>query len=152
MSWSQGEVHLVAIPSEHLQISYTLQFPHSEILHAQYYSSPVDPDHFAREIAQCRTFCVYEEIAPFIENGLIKGGGLDNAIIIKNDVVVNPDGIRTSDEMVKHKILDVIGDISLIPIPFNAHIIAIRSGHASNIAFAQELLNQIKKEKAEDGA
>ncbi len=146
--WSRGEVHLVAIPSESLRISYTLQFPHSEILHAQYYSTPVTPEHFAKEIAPCRTFCVYEEIAPLVEKGIIKGGGLDNAIIIKNDVVVNPDGVRFSDEMVRHKILDLIGDISLIPIPFVAHVIAIRSGHASNIAFGSELYEQILKEKA----
>lgn len=148
VSWSQGEVHLVAIPSETLRISYTLQFPHSEILHAQYYSAPVIPEHFSKEIAPCRTFCIYEEIAPLIENGMIKGGGLDNAIIIKDDVVVNPNGVRFSDEMVRHKILDLIGDISLMPVSFNAHIIAIRSGHASNIAFARELLKQLHKENS----
>lgn len=146
VSWSQGDVHLVAIPAEALSISYTLQFPHSEILHAQYYSAPVTPDFYAKEIASCRTFCIYEEIAPLIESGMIKGGGLDNAIIIKDDVVVNPDGVRFADEMVRHKILDVIGDLSLIPRAFNAHVIAIRSGHASNIAFARELFKQIKKE------
>ncbi len=146
VSWSQGEVHLVAIPSTEFRISYTLHFPESTILHSQYLSVEVTPENFVENIAAGRTFCFYEEIAPFIENGLIKGGGLDNAVIIKNDVVINPDGIRfkDKDEMVRHKILDLIGDLSLIPESFNAHIIAIRSGHASNIAFARELLNHLK--------
>ncbi|NGX37936.1 MAG: UDP-3-O-acyl-N-acetylglucosamine deacetylase [Chlamydiae bacterium] len=151
VSWSQGEVHIVAIPSEELKISYTLQFPESEILHSQYLCAPITPEYFCKEIAPCRTFCLYEDIAPFIENGLIKGGGLDNAVIIKNDVVINPDGVRFSDEMVRHKILDLIGDLSLLAVSFCAHIIAIRSGHASNVAFAHGLLNQIKMEKANNG-
>lgn len=148
VSWSKGDVHLVALPAKEFRISYTLHFPESAILSSQYFSSAINPQSFAEEIATCRTFCLYEEIAPFIESGLIKGGGLDNAVIIKNDVVINPDGIRFPDEMVRHKVLDLIGDLSLIAEPFNAHIIAIRSGHASNVAFAHELLKHLKPEKA----
>ena len=152
MSWSKGDVHLVAVPSKEFRVSYTLHFPKSAILHSQFFSAPVNPEYFTEEIAPSRTFCIYEEIIPFIESDLIKGGGLDNAIIIKNDVVINPDGIRFSDEMVRHKILDVIGDLSLIPKTLQAHIIAIRSGHASNIAFAHELTKHIKMENAYNGA
>lgn len=145
--WSNGDVHLVAIPSEEFSISYTLHYPQSKILASQYFQVAIDPESFSREIASCRTFCLYEEILPFIENGLIKGGGLDNAVIIKDDVVINPGGVRFPNEMVRHKILDLIGDLSLIPETFVAHILAICSGHASNIAFARELQNQIKMEK-----
>lgn len=148
ISWSQGDVHLVALPSSEMRISYTLHFPESKILRSQYLSAVVDSFYYATEIAPCRTFCLYEEITPFIENGLIKAGGLDNAVIIKNDVVINPEGIRFSNEMVRHKILDLIGDLSLIPVDFAAHIIAIRSGHASNIAFAKALHKHIKMENA----
>jgi UDP-3-O-[3-hydroxymyristoyl] N-acetylglucosamine deacetylase len=147
VSWSNGDVHLVAIPAEELAVSYTLHFPQSKILRSQYMQAPITPAYFSKEIASCRTFCLYEEIAPFIESGLITGGGLDNAVIIKNDLVINPDGIRFPDEMVRHKILDLIGDLALIPEAFCAHIIAIRSGHASNVAFARALYNQIKMEK-----
>lgn len=147
VSWSKGEIHLVAMPSSEFRVSYTLHFPESAILKSQYFSVAVTPQNFLEEIASCRTFCLYEEIAPFIESGLIKGGGLDNAVIIKNDVVINPDGVRFPDEMVRHKILDLIGDLSLVAHTFNAHIIAIRSGHASNILFAHELLNYLKPEK-----
>ncbi len=146
--WSKGEIHLVAMPANEFRISYTLHFPESEVLKSQYFSIAINPHDFAQQIAPCRTFCLYEEIAPFIESGLIKGGGLDNAVIIKNDVVINPDGVRFSDEMVRHKVLDLIGDLSLVPNTFHAHVIAIRSGHASNVAFARELSNHLKLETA----
>ncbi|MBS0630090.1 MAG: UDP-3-O-[3-hydroxymyristoyl] N-acetylglucosamine deacetylase [Verrucomicrobia bacterium] len=148
VSWSKGEIHLVAMPAKEFRVSYTLHFPESTLLKSQYFSIAVNPHDFAQAIAPCRTFCLYEEIAPFIESGLIKGGGLDNAVIIKNDVVINPDGVRFDDEMVRHKILDLIGDLSLVSNTFHAHVIAIRSGHASNVAFARELLNHLKLEKA----
>lgn len=148
MGWSKGDVHLVALPSKAMQVSYTLHFPQSTRFRSQYLSTRVDPDSFASRIAPCRTFSFYEEIAPFVENGLIKGGGLDNAVIIKNDAVVNPEGMRFPDEMVGHKVLDLVGDLSLIPEAFAAHIIAVRSGHASNVAFASKLYNHIKMEKS----
>lgn len=144
-SWSKGEVYLIAIPSETYRISYTLHFPNSSILRSQFVSVPIDSQCFTKEIASSRTFCFYEEIAPFVENGLIKGGSLKNAVIIRDDKVINPDGIRFPDEMVRHKVLDLIGDLSLIP-HFIADIIAIRSGHASNVAFAQEFYNHLKME------
>lgn len=151
ISWSKGDVHLIALPSDEFKVSYTLHFPQSRLLRSQYFSIPITPETFAKEIAPCRTFCLYEEIVPFIENGLIKGGGLGNVVVIKNDVVVNPDGVRFSDEMVRHKVLDLIGDLSLTE-PFIAHIVAIRSGHASNVAFATQLYNHFKTEKALYGA
>lgn len=144
--WSQNDVHLIALPSEEFRISYTLHYPNSQILRSQYFSKEINQQVFKNEIASCRTFCLYEEIAPLIDKGLIKGGSLLNAVIIKNDAVMNPEGVRFPDEMVRHKVLDLIGDLSLIPISFYAHIIAIRSGHASNVAFGKELYNHIKLE------
>ena len=140
--WSQGEIHLIALPSDEYRISYTLHYPHSLTIGTQFYTFALDQERFKKEIAPCRTFSIYEEIAPMIERGLVKGGSLDNAVIIKEDVVVNPDGLRFPDEMVRHKVLDLIGDLSLVP-PFLAHVIAVRSGHASNNAFAKELFNHI---------
>ncbi len=139
--WSKEDVHLIALPAKEFCVSYTLHFPHCSVIGSQYLCSRLSREEYIKEIAPSRTFCLYEEIAPFI-GSLIKGGGLDNAIIIKDDMILNPEGMRFSDEMVRHKILDLIGDFSLIPF-FNAHIIAIRSGHASNIAFAHELLQHL---------
>jgi len=145
--WSQGETHLIALPSEKYRISYTLHYPHSTTIGTQFYTFVLDQEDFKNEIAPCRTFSIYEEIAPMIEKGLVKGGSLDNAVIIKKDAVVNPDGLRYPDEMVRHKVLDLIGDLSLVP-SFVAHVIAVRSGHTSNNAFAKELFNHIKMENS----
>jgi UDP-3-O-[3-hydroxymyristoyl] N-acetylglucosamine deacetylase len=145
--WSQGETHLIALPSEEYRISYTSHYPHSKTIGTQFYTFSLDQERFKNEIASCRTFSIYEEIAPMIEKGLFKGGSLDNAVIIKGDEVINPGGLRYPDEVVRHKVLDLIGDLSLVP-PFLAHVIAVRSGHASNNAFAKQLFNHIKMENS----
>jgi UDP-3-O-[3-hydroxymyristoyl] N-acetylglucosamine deacetylase len=137
---------LIALPSEELRISYTLHYPHSSCVGTQFYSTILDKELFKREIAPCRTFSVYEEVAPLIEKGLLKGGSLENAVVIKDDRVMNPGGLRFSNEMVRHKILDMIGDLYLMGVSFSAHIIAVRSGHSMNNIFANELLNHFKGE------
>lgn len=145
--WSQGNIHLIALPSDEYRISYTLHYPHSKVIGTQFYTFLLDPERFKSEIASSRTFSIYEEIAPMIEKGLVKGGSLENAIIIKGDKVVNPEGLRFPDEMARHKVLDLIGDLSLVP-PFLAHVIAVRSGHASNNDFAKQFINHIKAENS----
>ncbi|EKE08733.1 MAG: hypothetical protein ACD_17C00020G0002 [uncultured bacterium] len=134
--WSEGEVHLIALPSNEFRVSYTLHYPQSPLLRSQYYTVQVNPRHFREEIAPCRTFSLYEEILPFIERGMMKGGGLENALVIREDQIMNPEGARFPDEMVRHKILDLIGDFFLLG-PILGHIISVRSGHSSNIAFAK---------------
>ncbi|MGE5195846.1 MAG: UDP-3-O-acyl-N-acetylglucosamine deacetylase [Anaerolineae bacterium] len=145
--WSQGDIHLIALPCDEYRISYTLHYPHSSFIRSQFCSIVVDAENFKKEIAPCRTFSLYEEIAPLIEKGMIKGS-LQNGVIIKENAVLNPEGLRFPDEMVRHKILDLIGELSLVPYSFLAHIIAIRSGHASNSAFATVLNNHIKMESS----
>ena len=146
--WSEGDVHLVALPSSEFRLSYTLHYPASSLLRSQYYSFPLQLVPYKTEIAPCRTFSLYEEIFPLIEKGIIKGGGLDNALVIQGDKFLNPEGARFEDEMVRHKILDLIGDLALIGKRLFAHVIAVRSGHASNIAFAKTLLKTLRLEKA----
>lgn len=145
--WSNQEVHLVALPSDEFRISYTMHYPHSPLLKSQYYSFSLNLLRYKAEIAPCRTFSLYEEILPFIEKGWIKGGGLQNALVIQGGRVLNPEGARFEDEMVRHKILDLIGDLALVGMPFKAHVIAIRSGHFSNVAFAKEIIKAIEEEK-----
>lgn len=144
-SWSHGDMHLVALPAEEYRISYTLHYPQSPYLRSQYCSIALDFEKFEQEIAPCRTFTLYEDVAPLIERGVLKGGGLENGVVIKGTEVMNPEGVRFPDEMVRHKILDVIGDLSLIGFTFFAHIIAIRSGHAANHAFANQLVNHMRR-------
>ncbi|MBI2743867.1 MAG: UDP-3-O-[3-hydroxymyristoyl] N-acetylglucosamine deacetylase [Chlamydiales bacterium] len=146
--WSQKETHLVAIPSDEYRVSYTLHYPHSDFIGSQFYSIVVDETRYKEEIASSRTFSLYEDVAPLIEKGFLKGGSFESGILIKDNAVANPGGLRFKDEMVRHKVLDLIGDLSLMAISFSAHIIAIRSGHTSNIAFAKELAKYIKMENA----
>ncbi len=144
--YSEGDIHLVALPCDGYRISYTLSYPKSPFLRGQFFSLFVNPENFKKEIAPCRTFSLYEELAILIDRGLIKGGSLDNAVVIKDDAVLSKGGLFFPDEMARHKILDLIGDLSLIGNDLHAHIIAIRSGHPSNFAFAKILYNHIKME------
>jgi UDP-3-O-[3-hydroxymyristoyl] N-acetylglucosamine deacetylase len=137
--WSEGDVHLIGLPADAFCISYTLHYPQSKIIGSQFYSFICNAERYKQEIAPCRTFSLYEEIAPFIEKGFLKGGGLENALVVKNDLILNPEGARFPNEMVRHKVLDLIGDLALTGFPILGHIIAVRSGHSSNLAFARKL-------------
>lgn len=148
--WSDPHIHLVALPHDSYKISYTLSYPKPAILSAQYFSFSLTPETFKKEIAPCRTFSLYDEISMLMDRGLIKGGSLDNAVVIKEDAVLSKGGLYFSNEMARHKILDLIGDLSLIGIDFHAHIIAVRAGHASNFAFGKNLFNYITTENDDE--
>ncbi len=144
---SEGDIHLVALPHDSYKISYTLSYPVTEVLKAQFHSVEVNKSSFKNEIAPCRTFSLYQEVSMLMDRGLIKGGSLDNAVIIKDNAVFSKEGLFFPDEMARHKILDMIGDLSLVGFYFQAHIMAIRAGHSSNFAFAKKLFNYITTEK-----
>lgn len=141
--FSQGATHLVALPSDHFRISYTLHYPHTPVIRSQYFSFEVTEENFKKEVAASRTFALYEELTALMEKGLIRGGSLENAVVIKDDVIFSKEGLRFPDEMVRHKALDLLGDLALVGFHFLAHVIAIRSGHSSNIALGKELINQV---------
>ena len=145
--WSEQDIHIVAIPYDGYRISYTLNYPEGAVLRAQYCSLEITSETFKTELAPCRTFSRYEEVSWLMDRGLIKGGSLDNAVIIQDQVVFSKNGLFFPDEMVRHKILDMIGDLSLIGLDFHAHIIAIRAGHASNHAFAKQLFKELCNNK-----
>jgi len=144
--WSEGDIHLVAIPHNGYRISYTLNYPGTQLLKSQYFSIDINAESFKREISSCRTFSLYEEVSALMDRGLIKGASLDNAVVIKDDAILSKGGLFFPDEMVRHKILDVVGDLSLVGFEFHAHIIAIRAGHASNVALAKQIFNYITTE------
>jgi UDP-3-O-[3-hydroxymyristoyl] N-acetylglucosamine deacetylase len=144
--YSKGDIHLVAVPSDEYRISYTLHYPQAPLIKSQYFSFVVNQENFINEVAPCRTFSLYKEVSYLIDKGLIKGGSLENAVIITDDAILSKEGLRFPDEMVRHKVLDLIGDLSLVGFPFKAHVMAICSGHASNVALAKEILKQINKE------
>jgi UDP-3-O-[3-hydroxymyristoyl] N-acetylglucosamine deacetylase len=147
--WSEGDIHVFSLPSDEYRISYTLNYPETKALRAQFHSLVLTPESFKREISPCRTFSLFEEVSMLMDHGLIKGGSLDNAVIIKDDAIFSKNGLFFPDEMCRHKILDLIGDLFLVGFDFRAHLIAIRSGHASNNAFAKKLYNHITMENCE---
>ena len=146
--WSDNEIQLVALPYDGFRISYTLNYPASKVLKAQFHTLDVTPENFKTEISPCRTFSLYEEVSMLMDRGLIKGGSLDNAVIIKGDAVFSKEGLFFPDEMCRHKILDMIGDLSLMGFHFHAHVISIRSGHGSNHSFAKKLYHYITTENS----
>lgn len=144
--WSEGDIHLVALPYEGYKISYTLNYPETPALRAQFHALDVTSQNFKNEISPCRTFSLYKEVAYLMDRGLIRGGSLDNAVIIKDDVIFSKAGLFFPNEMARHKILDLIGDLSLVGLDFYAHIISIRSGHASNVGLAKKIYEHITRE------
>lgn len=144
--WSEGEIHLAILPGDGYRISYTLSYKHPKVLQAQFYSTFVTSESFRNEMSSCRTFSLWEEVSYLMERGLIKGGSLDNAVVIKGEVVLSREGLRFPNEMARHKTLDMIGDLSLVGVPFEGHVIAIRSGHASNYQLAKAIQNYIATE------
>ena len=130
-----GDKHIVALPYDGYKITYTIKFDHT-FLKSQMLEVVLDMESYKNEIANARTFGFDYEIDYLKKNNLALGGTLDNAIVIKKDGVLNPDGLRYSDEFVRHKILDLIGDLKVLNRPITVHIIAIKAGHALDIVFA----------------
>lgn len=139
--FSQGSSHIVALPSDKFTVSYTLHFPDNYKIPTQFLTLDINQENFVNQLSLARTFSSYEEIAPLLEKGSVLGGSLSSALVYKDGVVMNPDGLRYKDECVRHKILDLIGDLALLEKPLNAHIIAIKSGHAANVSLGR-LINQ----------
>ena len=110
-------------------------------------SIDIDPETFIAQIAPARTFTIYEEIEELLKLGKIQGGSLDSAIVIRGDKILSKEPLRFKDEFVRHKILDIIGDILLLGKPLKAHIIAVRPGHALNSKLCQAINEQIAKKK-----
>ncbi len=143
-SFTVGETHVIALPAEEFRISYTLHYPHSPYLKSQYFSSTITPSFFKKEIAPCRTFTLYEDVAPLIEKGILKNAALEHGVVIDGERVLNPEGVRFADEMVRHKVLDLMGDIALLGWQLRVHLIGIKTGHAANHAIAKELRKSLR--------
>ena len=123
--------YVIALPYDGFKISYTIDFNHS-FLKSQYYELEVNLENYIENIAKCRTFAFDYEIDFLKKNNLALGGSLENAVVVGADGPLNPEGLRYPDEFVRHKILDIIGDLYVLGIPVKAHIIAIKAGHYVN--------------------
>lgn len=138
----KGDTKLVLTPHDTFKITCIVSYGETD-MDSQYYSSEICGDVFQKELASSRTFCLYRELQQLISLGLVKGGSLDNAVILHEGAIISNDGLRYKDELVRHKVLDIIGDIFLIGCRIKAHIIAVKPGHPSNVELAQELLKQM---------
>jgi len=163
------KVKMLAIPSEEYQITSMIDF-NSKVLGSQH-ASFEHISEFSTEFADARTFCFLHELEFLLKNNLIKGGDLNNAIVVvdkvvepaelkrlskmfnKENIEVKQEGIlnnielRYANEPARHKLLDIVGDLALIGTPIKAKIIASRPGHKTNVAFAQKIKAHIKAQK-----
>ncbi len=135
-----GESRLILLPCENYQISCTVKYGDG-ILDTQYLSIPIDTETFVQEISKARTFCIYREIEELMIKGLIKGGSLDNAVILKDGIIICKDELRYDDEFVRHKMLDIVGDLSLSGFRIIGEVVAIKPGHPLNVELAKLILH-----------
>ena len=135
---------IMALPCDELKITCTIAFDHPEV-GVQHATITINEDTFKNEIAQSRTFCFYHEVEQLMDSGLIKGGSLDNAVVIGDETIFSKEKLRFKDEFVRHKILDLIGDLALLGSSLKAHIIAIKPGHTLNIKLAQKIYSSMIK-------
>ena len=138
-----GESVMSLFPHDALKITCTSADTNGRF--TQFFSTEISPKIWEREIAHARTFCFYEEIEYLIKNGLIKGGSLENAVIIREDAVLTTEPMRYPEEFARHKILDIIGDLSLVGRPITGHIIAVKPSHAANCELARQIVAQMNK-------
>ncbi len=130
VSVTRGNSSVIALPHDGLKISCTSADDRG--IHTQHLSLEIDPEAYVAQIAPARTFTIYEDIEELLKLGKIRGGSLDCAVVIKGDKIISKEPLRFKDEFVRHKILDIVGDISLLGMPLKAHIVATRPGHAIN--------------------
>lgn len=132
---------IAAFPYNGRKITFRINFDHG-ILGEQTLSLDINEENYIKEIAPARTFGFLKDVQYLMSKGLAKGGSLSNAIILTEKGILNSSGLRFKDEFVRHKVLDAIGDFSLIGMPIHGHIIADRAGHTANIRFLKHLLNR----------
>lgn len=135
---TKGDKHIVALPYDGYKLTYTIKFDHT-FLKTQMLELDINLENYKNNIGNARTFGFDYEIEYLKKNNLALGGTLENAIVITKDGVLNPSGLRYEDEFVRHKMLDIIGDLKILNKPIKAHIIAVKAGHALDIEFAHLL-------------
>ena len=164
------DIDIHVIPSDRFRITFMVEYPLPS-LGTQYESIYNMEEDFAFEVAPARTFCFLSEVEMLKEQGLIKGGGLENAVVIVDkpidstemerlkylfgiehnisqgvNGILNGKVLRYKNEPVRHKTLDLIGDLALLGVPIKGHVTAARAGHASNVEFVKKLKNEYAKE------
>lgn len=140
--YEDSHSRIVALPYDGWRISYSIHFNH-HLLSRQELTVDMSEKNFAKEIAPARTFGFLRDAEMLRANGLAKGVSLDNTVVVGDDGILNTSGLRFSDEFVRHKILDSIGDMSLVGYPIQGHLILEKAGHTANRQFLKKLINSV---------
>ena len=128
---------MTIVPDDKFRISCTNVGPDGRF--TQFYSTEITPAIYEKQIAPARTFVFYEDVKPLLDKGLIKGGSLENAVVVRGDSVMSKEPVRFKEEFARHKILDIVGDLSLFGRPIKGHVIAVKPGHGPNTELAKVL-------------
>jgi UDP-3-O-[3-hydroxymyristoyl] N-acetylglucosamine deacetylase/3-hydroxyacyl-[acyl-carrier-protein] dehydratase len=121
---------MTLVPDAGFRVSCTQVGPEGRF--TQFYSTEITPATYEKEIASARTFVFYEDVKPLMDKGLIKGGSLENAVVVRGESVMSKEPVRFKEEFARHKILDIIGDLALLGRPIKGHVIAVKPGHGPN--------------------
>ncbi|MDR3317795.1 MAG: bifunctional UDP-3-O-[3-hydroxymyristoyl] N-acetylglucosamine deacetylase/3-hydroxyacyl-ACP dehydratase [Puniceicoccales bacterium] len=143
ISITEGNRSLIALPYDGFKITCTSADDRG--IHTQHLSLDINPENYISDIGPARTFAIYEDIEPLLQCGKIQGASLDSAILIKGDQILSKESLRFNDEFVRHKILDIMGDMALLGIKLQCHIIAVRPGHALNSELVKKIWEQYRE-------
>ena len=138
-----GETEMTIFPHDGFKISCTSSDKQGRF--TQFFSIELTPKSWETDLSAARTFCFFEEIEYLIKNGLIRGGSLENAVVIRDDAVLTTEPLRYPEEFVRHKILDIVGDLSLLGRPLLGHLIAVKPSHAANCELVRMIAAQMNK-------
>jgi len=150
--FESGKTKISAYPSDIFEIECSIGFDHPYLKKQELTISCVNKDSYLSELAPAKTFCFDYEIEALQKNGLALGGSMDNAIVVSIDGIHNKEPLRYADEFVRHKILDLIGDLYLAGKPIKAKIVAEKPGHLNNVNFVKEFVKKavLKKDNTEE--
>lgn len=126
--FSEGEKHAYVVPYHGLRLTVTIDFPHPKI-GKQIIDIDINEQSFARDVAEARTFGFLKDVEVLKARGLAKGGSLDNCVVLDDQSVINPEGLRWDDEFVRHKALDALGDLVTLEMPLMGHVVLYKAGH-----------------------
>ncbi len=143
---TKGGSLLTVLPDPKFRISCTQVGPQGRF--TQFQSFEITPEIYRTEIAPARTFVYYEDVQPLLEKGLIKGGSLENALVIRGESVMSKEPLRFPDEFARHKILDIIGDLTLFGQRLRGHVVAVKPGHGPNTDLAKALAKEYARRQS----
>ena len=125
-----GDRRISIEPSREFRISYAVEFEHPAIDRQEFRMDPVDADGFEHDVSAARTFGFLNDVKRLWGAGFARGGSLENTVVLDEEKVLNPDGLRWENEFVRHKVLDLFGDLALVGMPIQGHVRAERGGHS----------------------